>query len=62
MFFLLAFKESELHEMFKDFYEKFMKDPIIEKQDLISFIEIMCQPDYITLDVMEGKILPVMGV
>jgi hypothetical protein len=48
MFFLSAFTESELHEMFKDFYEKFIKDPIIEKQDLISFIEIMCAPDYIT--------------
>jgi hypothetical protein len=58
----MAFTENELHEMFKDFQEKFIKDPIIEKQDLISFIEIMCQPDYITKEVMEEKILPVMGV
>ena len=58
----MAFKENELHEMFKDFYEKFIKDPILDRKDLISFLEIMCQPDYITVDVMEDKILPVMGV
>ena len=62
IFFQFAFSESELHEMFKDFHQKYIKDHLIEQKDLTIFIEVMAQSDFIGFKKMEDEILPVMGV